>query len=87
MLDDAAYNGDAAATAGAVLYQPGPDLDGDLALGATATITYSVTVTNPDTGDQRPGQHRDLGRGGQQLPSGGSRPAVRRHGARCSCPG
>ena len=53
ILTDAAYNGDAAATAGTVSYSS-PDLTwtGDLAVGATATITYSVTVDNPDTGDK-----------------------------------
>ena len=53
VLDDATYNNDAAATAGTVSYAS-PDLTwtGDLALGATVTITYSVTVHNPDTGDK-----------------------------------
>ena len=53
ILTDAAYNGDAAATAGTVSYSS-PDLTwtGNLAVGATATITYSVTVDNPDTGDK-----------------------------------
>ena len=52
VVDDAAYNADAAATAGTVSYAS-PDLTwtGNLAVGATATITYSVTVNNPDTGD------------------------------------
>jgi large repetitive protein len=52
VLDDAAYNADASATAGTVTYTS-PDLTwtGDLAVGATATITYTVTVSNPDTGD------------------------------------
>ena len=53
VLDDAAYNGDAAATAGSVSFAS-PDLTwtGDLAVGAAATITFSVTVSNPDTGDK-----------------------------------
>ena len=52
VLDDAAYNGDAAATAGSVSYaSPNLTWTGDLAVGATATITYSVTVNNPDTGN------------------------------------
>ncbi|MFC6086190.1 DUF7927 domain-containing protein [Sphaerisporangium aureirubrum] len=51
VLDDAVYNGDATATAGAVSYTE-PDLTwtGDLALGAVATISYTVTVRNPDPG-------------------------------------
>jgi large repetitive protein len=52
VLDDAAYNGDAAATAGTVSFaSPNLTWTGDLAVGATATITFSVTVSNPDTGD------------------------------------
>ena len=53
MLDDAAYDNDAAATAGSVSYaSPVLTWTGDLAPGATVTITYSVTVDNPDTGDK-----------------------------------
>ena len=53
MADDAVYDGDAAASAGSVqLRGPGADVDGDLSPGATATVTYSVTVDNPDTGDK-----------------------------------
>ncbi|MFP3466774.1 hypothetical protein [Leifsonia sp. SIMBA_070] len=49
VLDDAAYNGDAsngASVNGNILSWSGP-----LAVGATATITYSVTVRTPDNGD------------------------------------
>ena len=54
ITDDAAYNGDAAATAGTVSFAS-PDLTwtGNLAPGDTATITYTATVNNPDTGDKR----------------------------------
>ena len=53
VLDDAAYNGDAAATAGSVSYtSPNLTWTGNLAAGATATITFSVTVNNPDTGNK-----------------------------------
>ena len=53
MLDDAVYNGDAAATAGAVSYSsPNLTWTGNLAVGATATITFSVTVNNPDAGNK-----------------------------------
>ena len=53
-LDDAAYDGDAAATAGSVALRqprtwPGP---GSLTPGAAATVTFSVTVANPDTGNK-----------------------------------
>ena len=51
VLGDAAYNNDAAATSGTVSYAS-PDLTwtGNLTPGETATITYTVTVHNPDTG-------------------------------------
>ena len=51
VLGDAAYNNDAAATSGTVSYAS-PDLTwtGDLTPGDTVTITYTVTVHNPDTG-------------------------------------
>jgi uncharacterized repeat protein (TIGR01451 family) len=49
VTDDATYNGDAsngATVAGNTLSWSGP-----LAVGATATVTYSFTVNTPDTGD------------------------------------
>ena len=53
VLDDASYNGNAAATAGTVSFaSPNLTWTGNLAVGATATITFSVTVKNPDTGDK-----------------------------------
>ena len=53
VLGDATYNGDAAATAGRVSFAS-PDMTwtGDLTAGASATVTYSVTVHDPDTGDR-----------------------------------
>src|SRR6202030_4315671 len=43
----------AAATAGSASYAaPNLTWTGDLSPGASATITYSVTVNNPDTGNQ-----------------------------------
>ncbi|WP_114559522.1 DUF7927 domain-containing protein, partial [Desertihabitans aurantiacus] len=46
VLDDATYNGDAAATSGAVVVEgEGLRWDGELAVGDVVTITYSVTVT------------------------------------------
>jgi uncharacterized repeat protein (TIGR01451 family) len=51
VLGDAAYNGDATASAGTVGYaSPTLTWTGDLALGEVVTISYSVTVNNPDTG-------------------------------------
>ncbi|MEP7089199.1 MAG: putative Ig domain-containing protein, partial [Nocardioidaceae bacterium] len=53
VLDDAAYNGDATTTSGSVAYNsPTLTWTGDLAVGATATITYSVTARSPGTGDK-----------------------------------
>jgi large repetitive protein len=53
LLDDASYNGDAAATSGTVSYaSPNLTWTGNLAVGASATVTFSVTVNNPDTGDK-----------------------------------
>ncbi|GAA0833223.1 fibronectin type III domain-containing protein [Streptosporangium amethystogenes subsp. fukuiense] len=53
VFNDAVYNGDATATTGTVAFA-GSDLTwtGDLAIGASATVTYSVTVRNPDRGDK-----------------------------------
>ena len=53
LLDDVSYNGNAAATAGTVGFtSPVLSWSGSLAVGAVATITFSVTVNNPDTGDK-----------------------------------
>jgi len=53
VLDDATYNNDAKATAGIVSYDaPKLNWSGPLAVGATATVTYSVKVNTPDTGDK-----------------------------------
>ncbi|WP_370938158.1 hypothetical protein [Amycolatopsis sp. cg13] len=54
VLDDAAYNGDASASVGSVAYAaPRLTWTGDLPVGASATITYSVTVKNPVTGEHK----------------------------------
>ena len=54
VLDDASYNGDASATAGAVSYTaPVLSWNGPLSVGGSATITYSVDVNSPDTGNQQ----------------------------------
>ena len=53
MLDDAAYNGDATTTAGALSYAaPVLTWTGDLAPGTSAVISYTITANNPDTGDK-----------------------------------
>ncbi|MCU1658871.1 MAG: hypothetical protein JWO57_3527 [Pseudonocardiales bacterium] len=53
-LADSTYGSNASATAGTVSYNAGTQVlswSGPLAAGATATVTYTVTVDNPDTGD------------------------------------
>ena len=53
VLDDASYNNTAAATSGSVSFaSPNLTWTGNLAVGASATITFSVTVNNPDTGNK-----------------------------------
>ena len=52
ILDDASYGGGATATTGSVSFtSPNLTWTGNLAPGDTATITYTVTVNNPDTGN------------------------------------
>ncbi|MGJ4846607.1 Ig-like domain-containing protein [Leifsonia sp. Le1] len=51
VLDDATYNGDA--THGATLNGNILSWAGPLDVGETVTVTYSVTVKNPDTGNGR----------------------------------
>jgi hypothetical protein len=51
VLGDATYNTGATATTGTLVFtSPVLTWTGDLTPGQTATITYSVTVSNPDTG-------------------------------------
>lgn len=52
VLDDATYDNNATSTGGTVSFAT-PDLTwtGDLAVGATVTVTYSVSVVDPATGD------------------------------------
>jgi uncharacterized repeat protein (TIGR01451 family) len=52
VLDDATYKNDVSTTAGTVSFTtPNLTWTGDLGIGETVTIAYSVTVNNPDTGD------------------------------------
>ena len=79
VLDDATY-GSGSATSGTLTFtSPTLTWTGDLAVGASATITYSVTVKNPDNGQPRAVQHGDLGHAGQQLPERKHRRRVHRH--------
>ncbi|MDQ1422388.1 MAG: large repetitive protein, partial [Acidimicrobiaceae bacterium] len=53
VLDDAGYNADATPTSGSLSFaSPSLTWTGSLAVGASVTITYSVTVANPDNGDR-----------------------------------
>ncbi|GAA4051634.1 DUF7507 domain-containing protein [Nonomuraea soli] len=54
VLDDGAYNRDGSATTGRVGYtEPNLTWTGDVALNAPVTITYSITIDDPDLGDGR----------------------------------
>jgi uncharacterized repeat protein (TIGR01451 family)/fimbrial isopeptide formation D2 family protein len=77
VLDDAAYNGDAAATAGTVSFA-GQNLTwtGTLAPGATATVTYSVTVNDPDPGNKTLQDTITSATPGSTCPAAGSAPAA-----------
>jgi uncharacterized repeat protein (TIGR01451 family) len=76
VLDDAAYNSDATATAGSVVFTS-PDLTwtGDLAPGAAVTISFTVTVNNPDTGDKSLTSTLTSAAAGNNCPAGGTDPA------------
>ena len=83
VLPDATYNNDAIASSGSVSYtSPTLTWTGDLTPGTTVTITYSITVNNPDTGDKTPHQHRHDHGHREQLPGRQHRPGVHRHGHR-----
>jgi large repetitive protein len=53
VLDDATYDNDATVTGGGTVSFAAPDLTwtGDISPGATATVTYSVSVNDPATGN------------------------------------
>ena len=75
VLSDASYNGDVSATAGSVSFAS-PDLTwtGDLAVGAAATVTFSVTVKNPDPGDKLMVDKVTSATAGSNCPAGGTDP-------------
>ena len=79
-FEDATYNGDLAATSGTVTTDSTTQTavwTGDLAPGATVTITYSVTVIPPDTdpGDKILTLTVDSAAPGNNCPAGGTDPA------------
>ena len=76
VLNDATYDNDAIASSGSVSYaSPTLTWTGDLAPGATTTITYSVTVNNPDTGDKRLTNTVMTAATGSNCPAGSTDPA------------
>ncbi|MGJ6962645.1 putative Ig domain-containing protein [Streptosporangium sp. G11] len=75
VLDDAAYNGDAVATAGNVTYtEPTLTWTGDLPVDASAVVTFSVTVDDPDTGDAELDNRVTSTTTGSTCPAGGTDP-------------
>ncbi|MCU1528173.1 MAG: hypothetical protein JWP75_1936 [Frondihabitans sp.] len=73
VLDDATYNNDARASDGSTVDYSAPTLSwsGALAVGATTTFTYTVTVNTPDTGDK---QLRNSVVGGSNCAAGSTDP-------------
>ena len=75
VLSDASYNSDASATAGSVSFSsPNLTWTGNLAVGAAATITFSVTVKNPDPGDKLMVNKVTSATAGSNCPAGGTDP-------------
>ena len=75
VLDDAAYKNDGSATIGTVSYtSPVLTWTGDLNPGDTATITYSVAVSNPDTGNRVLANSAVSAAPGSTCPSGSTDP-------------
>ncbi|NIH80978.1 DUF7927 domain-containing protein [Amycolatopsis viridis] len=72
VLDDATYNNDA--TGGATYAEPVLSWSGPLAVGQAVTVTYSVTVHSPDTGDQKLGNTVVTPAGGGSCPAGTTNP-------------
>jgi uncharacterized repeat protein (TIGR01451 family) len=78
VVDDATYNNDASATAGTVGYSaPLLTWTGDLAVGATTTVTFTATVNNPPLGDQTLVMVASSTAEGNNCPSGSTDPDCR----------
>jgi uncharacterized repeat protein (TIGR01451 family) len=80
VLDDATYNDDA--NNGATYTPPTISWSGALAVGATVTITYTVTVDDPDNGDGRLDNVAVTPSGGHGPRDGGDCPA---NSSRATC--
>ena len=77
VFDDAVPNGDQTATSGTLtVTATGVTWTGDIPIGGTVTVTGTVTVDNPDTGNQRPDRHPQLRRTREQLPFRRRRPRL-----------
>ncbi|MFE0026019.1 internalin [Amycolatopsis sp. NPDC059021] len=77
VLDDATWNNDATATSGTTSFDAAAQRfhwTGDLAKGATVTVTYSVTVGSPPAGDHRL-RNAVTGPEGSPCPPGSTDPA------------
>ena len=82
MLDDASYDHDAAATIGAVSFtSPNLTWTGNLSVGGTATITYSVTVNDPESGNLILANTVSSATPGSNCPAGSSDPRCSAHAA------
>jgi uncharacterized repeat protein (TIGR01451 family)/fimbrial isopeptide formation D2 family protein len=77
VLDDATFDGTVNADGGQATYsEPRITWSGPLAVGETVTITYTVTVNDPATGDERLGNAVVTSNGGD-CPEGTDNPACR----------
>ncbi|MEV6910114.1 hypothetical protein [Amycolatopsis sp. NPDC051071] len=75
VLDDADYQNDGAATIGAVTYaEPRLTWTGDLDIGQTSTVTYTVKVKNPGDGDRKLGNVVTSDTPGGNCPPGSTDP-------------
>jgi uncharacterized repeat protein (TIGR01451 family) len=76
VLDDATYGGATTTTSAGAVSFTSPDLTwtGDLSVGETVTITYSVSVADPDTGDLMLASAVSSAAAGSNCPSGSSDP-------------
>jgi len=79
VLADATYGNDAHATSGTVSFAtPTLTWTGSLAIGDSATITYTVTVNSPDTGGRTLTNTAVSGGSGQHVPGGKRQPGLHR---------
>ena len=82
--DDATGNGDQTASSGTLTVgATGAVWTGDIPVGETVTITGSVTVNNPDTGDQVMTATAVSAAPGNNCPAGGTDPRLHRRSPTC----